>query len=47
MPSAYYLESVELGKRFQKENSSWGGDDCKNYHNQILMYQVMMVIMVI
>ena len=35
MPSAYYLESVELGKKFQKENSSWGGDDCKNYHNQI------------
>ncbi len=35
MPSSYYLESIELGKRFQKENSSWGGDDCKNYHNQI------------
>jgi len=35
MPSTYYLESVELGKKFQKENSSWGGDDCKNYHNQI------------
>ena len=35
MPSAYYLESVELGKKFQKENTSWGGDDCKNYHNQI------------
>jgi len=35
MPSSYYLESVELGKKFQKENSTWGGDDCKNYHNQI------------
>ena len=35
MPSTYYLESVELGKKFQKENSGWGGDDCKNYHNQI------------
>ena len=35
MPSTYYFESVELGKKFQKENSSWGGDDCKNYHNQI------------
>jgi len=35
MPSTYYLESVELGKKFQKENSSWGGNDCKNYHNQI------------
>jgi SAM-dependent methyltransferase len=35
MPSAYYLESVELGKKFQKENNSWGGDDSKNYHNQI------------
>jgi len=35
MPSTYYLESVELGKKFQKENTSWGGDDCKNYHNQI------------
>ena len=27
MPSAYYLESVELGKKFQKENSSWTGPD--------------------
>ena len=35
MPSAYYLESVELGKQFQLNNSSWGGNDCKNYHNQI------------
>ena len=35
MPSSYYLESVELGKKFQKENSSWAGNDCKNYHNQI------------
>ena len=35
MPSSYYLESVEIGKRFQKENSSWAGNDCKNYHNQI------------
>jgi hypothetical protein len=35
MPSTYYLESVELGKKFQKENSSWSGNDCKNYHNQI------------
>ena len=35
MPSTYYLESVELGKKFQKENNSWGGDDSKNYHNQI------------
>ena len=35
MPSRYYLESVELGKKFQKENSSWSGNDCKNYHNQI------------
>ena len=35
MPSEYYLKSVELGKQFQKENSTWGGDDCKNYHNQI------------
>jgi len=35
MPSSYYLQSVELGKQFQLNNSSWGGDDCKNYHNQI------------
>lgn len=35
MPSSYYLESVEIGKRFQAANTSWGGDDCKNYHNQI------------
>ena len=35
MPSSYYLESVELGKHFQLNNSSWGGTDCKNYHNQI------------
>ena len=35
MPSSYYLESVELGKQFQLNNSSWGGTDCKNYHNQI------------
>jgi hypothetical protein len=35
MPSEYYLQSVELGKQFQLNNSSWGGDDCKNYHNQI------------
>lgn len=35
MPSEYYQQSVEIGKKFQKENSSWGGDDCKNYHNQI------------
>lgn len=35
MPSAYYSQSVELGKQFQLNNSSWGGDDCKNYHNQI------------
>lgn len=35
MPSNYYLESVEIGKRFQAANTSWGGDDCKNYHNQI------------
>ena len=35
MPSSYYDQSVELGKQFQLNNSSWGGDDCKNYHNQI------------
>jgi hypothetical protein len=35
MPSEYYLESVELGKQFQLNNSSWSGTDCKNYHNQI------------
>ena len=35
MPSSYYEQSVELGKQFQLNNSSWGGDDCKNYHNQI------------
>lgn len=35
MPSEYYLQSVELGKQFQLNNSSWGGTDCKNYHNQI------------
>ena len=35
MPSAYYLQSIDLGKQFQLNNSSWGGDDCKNYHNQI------------
>jgi hypothetical protein len=34
MPSSYYEQSVELGKQFQLNNSSWGGDDCKNYHNQ-------------
>jgi hypothetical protein len=35
MPSEYYQKSVEIGKQFQLNNSSWGGDDCKNYHNQI------------
>ena len=35
MPSEYYNQSVELGKKFQQENSSWGGDDCKKYHNYI------------
>ena len=35
MPSSYYDQSVELGKQFQLNNSSWGGDDCKNYHHQI------------
>ena len=36
MPSAYYLESVELGRQFQKNNPEiWRGSDCKNYHNQI------------
>ena len=35
MFSEYYLESVELGKRFQINSSSWAGTDCKNYHNQI------------
>ena len=35
MPSEYYSESVKLGKQFQKENSTWSGNDCKNYHNQI------------
>ena len=35
MPSLYYEQSVELGKQFQLNNSSWSGDDCKNYHNQI------------
>ena len=35
MPGAYYLKSVELGKQFQLNNSSWSGNDCKNYHNQI------------
>ena len=35
MPSEYYLQSLELGKQFQLNNSSWGGEDCKNYHNQI------------
>lgn len=33
--SDYYKQSVELGKKFQKENSSWAGTDCKNYHNHI------------
>lgn len=33
--SAYYKQSVELGKKFQKENSSWAGTDCKSYHNYI------------
>ena len=33
--SEYYKQSVELGKKFQKENSSWAGTDCKNYHNYI------------
>lgn len=27
MPSAYYLQSVELGKQFQLNNSSWAGHD--------------------
>jgi hypothetical protein len=35
MPSEYYLQSVELGKQFQLNSSSWAGTDCKNYHNQI------------
>ena len=35
MPSLYYEQSVELGKQFQLNNSSWGGTDCKNYHHQI------------
>ncbi len=35
MPSQYYEKSLEIGKKFQKENSSWNGTDCKNYHNQI------------
>lgn len=35
MPSEYYLQSVELGKQFQKNNVSWAGNDSKNYHNQI------------
>jgi hypothetical protein len=34
-PSEYYKQSVELGKKFQKENSSWAGTDCKSYHNYI------------
>jgi len=25
--SDYYKQSVELGKKFQKENSSWAGPD--------------------
>ena len=33
--SAYYKQSVELGKKFQKASSSWAGNDCKSYHNQI------------
>lgn len=35
MPSSYYDQSVEIGRKFQHSNTSWGGDDCKNYHNQI------------
>ncbi|MEY4331387.1 MAG: hypothetical protein RLZZ196_125 [Bacteroidota bacterium] len=35
MPSEYYLKSVEIGRQFQANNTSWGGDDCKNYHLQI------------
>ncbi|NDG28517.1 hypothetical protein EB118_00240 [bacterium] len=35
MFSDYFYTSIEIGKRFQKTNTSWGGDDCKNYHNQI------------
>ena len=35
MPSRYYQQSVEIGKQFQANNSSWSGSDCKNYHNQI------------
>jgi len=36
MPSEYYLQSVELGRQFQKNNPEiWRGSDCKNYHNQI------------
>jgi len=36
MPSKYYLQSVELGQQFQKNNPKiWRGCDCKNYHNQI------------
>ena len=34
-PSEHYKQSVELGKKFQKENSGWAGTDCKSYHNYI------------
>ena len=33
--SAYYKQSVELGKKFQKASSSWAGNDSKSYHNYI------------
>lgn len=35
MKSEYYNESVELGKRFQKENKNWAGFDVIKYHLQI------------
>lgn len=35
MQSQYYKESVEAGRKFQKENKSWAGFDAVKYQKQI------------
>lgn len=35
MVSSYYMESVQLGADFQKQNKSWDGKDTFSYHRQI------------
>ena len=33
--SAYYVESVEIGRQFQQQNKSWAGYDVVKYQNQV------------